>query len=114
MADKPLTVVQVNKKKTACRGCRNDYYNHGDNSTTKHCWSLPGAKMRYRWAINMQTPMDRRDRFRKVRVYECFHGEGPHRDVYVKQFPSHLGGDWADKREQRESELASTASSQTM
>ena len=94
-----LSLTQIDAKKSGCAGCRNNYYNYGGTSSTGACWSLPDAKMVHRWAIGMQTPMDRRDRFRRVKVYDCYHGEGPYRDVYCRQLPSHLGGEWADKQE---------------
>lgn len=93
---------QLRTKAAQCAGCRDDHYNHGDNSSTGCCWLLEKARLRWRWAINMQTPMDTRDRFRRVRVYGCFHGSGPYRDIYLKQLPHHLGAEWADKAEQRE------------
>lgn len=97
-----ISLPQLQRKRESCAGCRNDYYNHGNHSDTGFCWSLPRARMVSRWAIGMQTPMDRRDRFRKVKVYNCFHGEGPYRDVYLERLPQHLGGDWADKREREQ------------
>lgn len=105
---KTLSLAQLQKKRVNCSGCRNSFYNRCDasgnaNSSTGFCWSLPSAKMVYRWCINMWTPMDRRDRFTKVRVYDCYHGEGNQRDIYMKRLPAHLGGDWADKKEERES-----------
>lgn len=105
-AEKTVSLSQLSAKVGGCAGCRNNYYNHAGNSESGFCWSLGGAKKRYRWAINMQTPMDRRDRFRKTLVYNCYHGEGPYRDIYLERLPAHLGGDWADKKEQKEKETA--------
>lgn len=106
---KSLSLPQLQAKMERCRGCRDNFYNHPSwakpgegTSPTGTCWALPNAQLRWRWAINMQTPMDRRDRFRRVRVYGCYHGEGPYRDIYLKRLPAHLGGDWADKREEKE------------
>lgn len=108
---KTLSLTQLRAKMPRCNGCRDNFYNHphaakpGEGqSPTGVCWSLPGARLVWRWRINMQTPMDRRDRFTRVQVYQCFHGEGPYRDIYMKRLPAHLGGEWADKREQREEE----------
>lgn len=101
--NRKVTLKQLDK--TTCRGCRDDFYNYNGNSTTSACWSLPTAKLVWRWAINMQSPMNTRDNFRRVKVPDCFHGNGPYRDIYMKRLPAHLGGDWADKREQREAEL---------
>lgn len=96
--------LQLAEKSKQCGGCRDDYYNHG-HSSTGCCWSLENAQTRWRWVINMQTPMDRRDRFRRVKVYTCYHGEGPYRDIYTQRLPAHLGGDWADERDKLEFEL---------
>ena len=92
----------LEEKKRHCQGCRNNFYNYGGNSHTGCCWSLPDAKLVMRWAVGMWTPTDNRERFRKTRVFDCFHGEGPQRDVYMRRLPEHLGGDWADKKEERE------------
>lgn len=99
---KPLKLAD---KVTHCRGCRDDFYNRSGNSSTGHCFSLETAKLRWRWVINMWTPMDRRDRFRKVKVHDCLHGEGNQRDIFMKRLPDHLGGDWADERDRLEHEL---------
>lgn len=32
--------------KSDCAGCRDDYYNHGGNSTTGQCWGLETATMK--------------------------------------------------------------------
>lgn len=97
--------ISLTQLKTGCRGCRDDFYNHGGNSNTGNCWSLDSAKRVYRWAINMQTPMDDRKNFRRVRVNSCYHGSGPYRDIYLKRLPSHLGGEWADKAEKKREEI---------
>jgi hypothetical protein len=106
---KTLSLHQLQAKMGKCSGCRNNFYNHPSaakpgegTSATGRCWSLPEAKAVWRWAINMRTPMDRKENFRRVQVYNCFHGDGPHRDIYMQRLPSHLGGTWADKKEQKE------------
>jgi hypothetical protein len=33
------------KSKSMCVGCRNDFYNHGTNSTTGECWMFAKAKV---------------------------------------------------------------------
>jgi hypothetical protein len=101
-----LTLTQIDDKQAHCGGCRNNFYNHSGNSSTGHCWSLESAKLRWRWVINMQTPMDKKSRFYRKRVYTCYHGEGPYRDIYLLRLPEHLGGDWADERDKLEHELA--------
>jgi hypothetical protein len=34
-----------------CQGCRDDFYNQGDNSTTGRCWKLPDMKLVWRKEI---------------------------------------------------------------
>lgn len=98
--------LKLADKVAHCSGCRDDFYNRGGNSSDGHCWGLEAAKLRWRWVINMWTPMDRRERFQKVKVHDCFHGEGSHRNIFMKRLPAHLGGDWADDRDRLENELA--------
>lgn len=110
---KELSLTQLRAKMVNCQGCRDNFYNHPSaampgegTSPTGCCWSLPDSQLRWRWEINMQTPMDRRDRFRRVKVNTCWHGEGPYRNIYIQRLPAHLGGDWADKRDELEAELS--------
>jgi hypothetical protein len=109
--EKTLSLTQLREKMNHCGGCRDNFYNHPSwakpgegTSPCGHCWSLPKAKLVYRWSINMQTPMDHKSRFQKVRKYSCWHGDGPYRDILIKRLPAHLGGEWADKKEQKEEE----------
>lgn len=101
-----VSLPQLSSKVARCDGCHDNFYNtrapDGSEHSTGYCWSLGKAELRWRWVIGMQTPMDMRERFRRVQVYDCFHGEGLYRDIYLKRLPAHLGGDWADKREQEE------------
>jgi hypothetical protein len=97
--------LKLAKKVSHCGGCHDDFYNHGGNSTSGCCWALENAKLRWRWVINMQMPMDSRERFRKAKVHDCFRGSGPYRDIFMKRLPQHLGGDWADNRDRLEHEL---------
>lgn len=85
----------LRSKSRDCLGCRNNFYNRGDS----FCWSLEGAKKVKRWRINLWTPMDSRSRFKKVTVFNCYHGEGNQRDVFMARLPAHLGGDWADPKD---------------
>ena len=97
----PLKVLHADKL-GGCAGCRDDFYNY----TAEHsgCWSLPRAKLVWRWRLGFWTPMDRRENFTRVQVYDCWYNEGSERNVHLKRLPAHLGGDWADKDEQRAAE----------
>jgi hypothetical protein len=109
---KTLSLTQLQAKMTHCVGCRDNFYNcpskakPGEGtSPTSACWSLPNAKLVWRWRIFMWSPMDSRERFTKVRVHDCMHGDGPNRCIYMKRLPAHLGGDWADASERRAEEV---------
>ena len=106
--EKTVTLAQLRTKMEHCGGCRDNFYNHPSaakpgegTSPTGCCWSLPSAKLVWRWAISMQSPMDRRENFTRVRVFSCRHGEGPYRNIFMKRLPAHLGGDWADAAERK-------------
>lgn len=105
-----ISLPQLKQKMAACRGCRDNFYNHPESakigegiSPTGVCWCLPDAKARYRWAINMQSPTIR-ENFRRVKVYGCYHGDGPYRDIYMDRLPPHCGNEWADKNFQKQQE----------
>lgn len=104
-----LSLPQLKTKMEYCRGCRDNFYNHPEaakpgegTSPTGMCWSLPSAKIVYRWSINMNTPMDSSKNFTRVKTLSCWHGEGPNRDILMKRMPAHLGGAWADSTEKDE------------
>jgi hypothetical protein len=60
--------------KNHCAGCRNDFYNHGSNSTTGNCWSLDTAKMVWRIPVgNWERPPYLHKK--KVKVPNCKHSE---------------------------------------
>ena len=40
-------------KKRLCRGCRDDYYNHGNNSTNGECWLLSKARPVFRTLVGI-------------------------------------------------------------
>lgn len=98
--------VPLAQATTNCAGCRDDFYNRPGNSQNAQCWLLGSARLVWRWSIGVQTAQDRRENFVRVQVNTCYHGEGPYRDMYFKRLPAHLGGDWADKREQAEAQEA--------
>lgn len=87
-----------------CNGCRNDFYNDKNPLGVKRCWSLDSARLVWRWTIGTWTPMDKKSNFRRVKVPHCYHREGA---CYMHRLPQHLGGAWADKKEQREAATAS-------
>lgn len=54
-----------------CIGCRNDYYNHGNNSSTGRCWSLPDMKLVWKKEvhINQMPPWTQKAK----RLPDCYH-----------------------------------------
>lgn len=92
--------AQLTNKAKLCRGCRDSFYNRG----CEFCWSLESARLVHRWRTNLWTPMDSRKNFTKVRVYDCYHGEGNQRDIFMKRLPEHLGGEYADSEEENQNE----------
>lgn len=78
-----------------CAGCRNNFYNDGNNSLgVKQCWSAPKAEIVTRFRLHRDTPMWFREAYVKVRVPDCFHETGW---VFLKQIP-----DSARTRQQRQ------------
>lgn len=57
-----------------CKGCRDDYYNHGNNSTTGRCWMLPSMKL----VSKKRVPMDQPPPWtqKPVQVPDCKHERG--------------------------------------
>jgi hypothetical protein len=60
------------KDSTACRGCRNDYYNGGAGLNGK-CWSLDDAKIVVRFKIHRDQVPTLPRAFERVKVPNCYH-----------------------------------------
>lgn len=74
--------------KKYCKGCYDNYYNQGSNSTTGECWSLQTAKVVEKWCIDWWTPMDKKENFRQVTTNSC-HSE-PGQVAFMDELPKHL------------------------
>lgn len=61
--------------KKYCLGCRNDFYNYDNHSTTGECWQLKNAKLKTRYAVGWWTPTLKKN-FRKVKKPSCYHKPG--------------------------------------
>ena len=63
----------MNTKKH-CAGCRDNFYNHGDNSHTGECWCLKTAKMVWKKEVHIdqRPPWDQKAR----RFLNCFRRKG--------------------------------------
>jgi hypothetical protein len=78
----------MNGKKEYCVGCRDNYYNHGNNSTTGECWSFKTAKTVEKWCIDWWTPMDKKKNFWRVTTNNCHCETGSY--AYLDKLPAHL------------------------
>ena len=81
---------------THCVGCYNNHYNQPGNSTTGKCWSLPSAKLKTRFQLSINTPMNIREAYVKVRLPDCFRQTG---SVFLDSIPN-----YAQTRKEREAE----------
>lgn len=69
--------------KKHCAGCRNNFYNGNNSLGVDECWSLKTAKMVWRIPVgNRERPPYKGKR--KVRVPDCWYGEGPNKTHYIK------------------------------
>lgn len=84
-------------KRKLCSGCRNDFYNYGNHSTTGECWCLKSAKLVKRYKIYWWTPMDKASNFTEVKVLSCYNDlENGHGNAYLEQIPQHLQAEWKE------------------
>ncbi len=69
-----------------CAGCRDDYYNHGDNGFNgKGCWNLKDAEVVTRYRIHWWTAPTVPGAFKKVTTNSC-HNE-PGQFGFYKELP---------------------------
>lgn len=69
-----------------CVGCRNNFYNGNNGLGVQRCWSLDSAKMKTRYELHRDTPMNLRSRYFKVRKPDCYHQTGY---VYLDAIPAY-------------------------
>jgi hypothetical protein len=67
----PVTLEQ-------CRGCEDDFYNHGGRSTTGRCWSATTGEMKVRYRTGTWTMPASPGAFTEVRVPTCYRQKGSH------------------------------------
>ena len=73
-----------------CSGCRDNFYNGNNSYDIQRCWMLDTAKLVWRVPVgNWESPPYKGKK--KVRVPDCFHGEGPNKTHYVN--PAAIGDD---------------------
>lgn len=73
-------------KLTLCHGCRDDYYNHGNNSTTGRCWMFENAKVVTRYRIGWWTQPTQPGAFTKVNTLSCHAAPGQY--ALYEELPS--------------------------
>lgn len=73
-----LSIVrhQFKDKLPLCAGCRDDYYNRGNNSTTGRCWLLDNAKVVTRYKIGWWTQPTQPGAYTKVTTLDCHSAPG--------------------------------------
>lgn len=69
-----------------CRGCEDDFYNGKNPYGVTECWMLKGAELSTRFRLHVDTPMNRRSGYEKVRVPNCFRMK---RYVHLKAIPEY-------------------------
>ena len=72
----------MEKTKTLCDGCRDDFYNGRDNCGGNECWLFKSAKVVNQWRLNWWTQPDSARAFQQVITLDCHHAPGryAHRD----------------------------------
>jgi hypothetical protein len=66
-----------------CSGCRNNFYNGNNPLGVKECWSLKDAKLVSRIGLGFWENPPYKGK-KKVRVPDCWMGEGSNRTIYIK------------------------------
>ena len=79
--------------KKHCSGCRNNIYNGNNNLGITECWSLKEAKLVSRIPIGHWENSPYLNK-KKVKVLNCWHGEGSNRIHYVKPSSITSEGYW--------------------
>ena len=68
-------MTKQEKKQKYCLGCRNNYYNHGNNSVTGECWSLDDAKVVWKYEVGIWEDPPYKNK-KKRRVLDCYRKKG--------------------------------------
>lgn len=72
--------------KTACIGCRDNFYNGNNTLGVKECVMYPTAIIVVRWAQDWHTRSDAPGAFMEVEVPSCYNRPG--NTAYVRSLPS--------------------------
>jgi len=77
-----MSEVESKMDKKHCRGCRDDFYNHGSNLTSGECWLLKKAKLVARVGVgHWENPPYKNKEV--VTVPHYWNGEGSNRTHYI-------------------------------
>lgn len=79
-----------------CVGCRNDFYNGKNDIGVTTCGSLAKAKLKTRFELGTNVPMNIREAYRKVSKPDCYHRSG---SVFLDAIPSYA--ETSEQRKQR-------------
>jgi hypothetical protein len=55
-----------------CAGCRDDFYNGKNDIGVQRCWLLDKARMSTRFRLHVDTPMNQRSGYAKVKTPNCY------------------------------------------
>lgn len=77
----------VQKSKDLCHGCRDDFYNQGNNSTTGECWCFKNAEVVTRYRIGWWISPIQPGAFVEVETLSCHHAPG--KFEYREKLPDH-------------------------
>lgn len=75
--------MKTKMDKRFCSGCRNDFYNNNNSLGVAECWSFKTASVVSRIPVGMQEPPPYKNR-KKVKIPDCYHGNGPYRTIYIE------------------------------
>lgn len=74
------------KNTTACAGCRNDFYNGNNPLGVQRCWSVESASIIPRFRLSVNTPMDRKSGYEKLKRPNCYRQDG---FVFLEAIPNY-------------------------
>ena len=74
------------KDTKACVGCRDDFYNGKNDIGVKQCWLVPDARIKTRYRVSINTPMNQRNGYEEMRVPHCYRQPGY---VFVDKIPGY-------------------------
>lgn len=74
----------MNNKKSRCVGCRNNFYNGNNDLGVSECWNLKDAKVKTKYRLPRNVPVNVKSAYVKTRVYGCYQEYGY---VFLDEIP---------------------------